>query len=203
MKKLITALILLLSIQTNAQHGNLCSLLVKSFNTSDEGFPFLRPGTNVESMKDFTINSDTINNYGLKNGSILKYPNLQSEKFNNKTFTAWTLLLSGQKQLLQEKKWDDVKETVTAQFTSFAKQYADGCFPQLQMSELILPSNNQEQLLVYYFYPKQITIPKNADNETIENLLRESTYIRFAVDKTWGVNGYYISYSVNGLKYNN
>lgn len=203
MKKLITAIILLLSVQTYAQQGNLCRLLIKSFNTSDDGFPFLRPNSDAETIKDFSINPDTISNYGLKKGSILKYPKLQSEKHNNKTFTAWTLLLSGQKQMLQDKKWDDVKETVKAQFTAFAKQYADGCFPQLQMSELILPSNNQEQLLVYYFYQKQINIPKNADNETIENLLRESTYIRFAVDKTWGVNGYYISYSVNGLKYNN
>lgn len=202
MKKLITAIIFLLALQTQAQQGNLCQLLVKSFNTSDEGFPFLRPNTDAETIKDFTINPDTISNYGLKQGSILKYPNLKSEKFKDKTFTAWTLLLSGQKQLLQDKKWDDVKETVTAQLTSFAKQYANGCFPQLQMSELILPSNNQEQLLVYYFYQKQINIPKNADNETIENLLRESTYIRFAVDKTWGLNGYYINYSVNGFKYN-
>lgn len=202
MKNLITAILMLLCLQTQAQQGSLCFLLVKSFNTSDEGFPFLRPNTDAETIKDFTINPDTISHYGLKNGSILKYSNLKSEKFNDKTFTAWTLLLSGQKQLLQDKKWEDVKETVTGQLTAFAKQYAACCFPQLKMSELILPSNDQEQLLVYYFYESQINIPQNADNATIEMLLRESTYIRFAVDKTWGVNGYFISYSVNGFQYN-
>lgn len=204
MKWLLTTLLLLICLCGSAQQGNLCRLLIKSFNASDEGFAFLRPGTSADTIEDYTLDEDTVAAYGLKTGSIVQYKNLTSAKYSGKTFTAWSLFLSGQHQLLYDREWNDVKETVTAQLTAFAKQYAEGCFPQLQMSELVLPVKDYDMdLLTYYFYPKQITIPKGADKTQIEALLKESTYIEFSVRKPWLIRGYFIGYSVNGLHYNN
>lgn len=203
MKQILTTLLLFFCLHSHAQQGNLCQLLIKSFNTADEGFPLLRPGTSADTIKDYSINEDTIKNYGLKKGSILKYNNIKSKLYAGKTYTAWTSLLSAQIRFLQEKKWDEVKETVATQFSNFAKQYADGCFSQLQMSELILPAEKYDnELLTYYFYPKQITIPQSANKTQIENLLSEVIYIKFSVNEPTLVNGYYMAYSINGLKYN-
>lgn len=204
MKQLLTTLLLFFCLNSHAQQGNLCQLLIKSFNTADEGFPLLRPGTSADTIKDFSINEETIKNYGLKKGSILKYANIKSKLYDGKTYTAWTLLLSTPIRFLHEKKWDEVKETVATQLSNFTKQYADGCFSQLQMSEMVLPVEKYDDAyFTYYFYPKSINIPKGANKTQIESLLREAVYIEFSVKKPTLVSGYYMSYSVNGLKYNN
>lgn len=204
MRQIITAVLLLLSVYSNAQQGNLCQLLHNAFNGSAEGFPFLRPNTASDTIKDYSINTDTITNYGLKKGSILKYTNIKSKLYDGKTYTAWTLLLSAQTHFLHKKNWEEVKEMVATQLSNFAKQYADGCLPQLQMSELILPVEKYDnELLTYYFYPKQITIPTGSNKTQIESLLSESFYIKFSVNEPILVNGYYMAYSVNGLQYNN
>lgn len=201
-KFLITTFLILLVFSSNAQQGNLCQLFYKAFNSADEGFAFLRPGTSTESIKDYSINEDSVKNYGLKKGSILKYTNIKSRSQNDKTYTAWTLLLSGQIYPLGDKKWNDVKENIKSTLTNFAKQYAENCLVQLQMSELILPTKDYDnELLTYYFYPKQIYIPNGADKDHVEALLNETTHIKFSVNKSVGVDGFYMGYSVNGIKY--
>lgn len=204
MKSLLTTLLIILCFNGNAQQGNLCQLLIKCFNTSDAGFPYLRPGTSADTIKDYSINEDTVKNYGLKNGRILKYANIKSKLYDGKTYTAWTLLLSAPIRFLNGKKWDEVKETVASQLSNFTKQYADVCFSQLQMSELILPVEEYDNAyFTYYFYPKSINIPKGANKTQIESLLSEAVYIEFSVKKSALVSGYYMNYSVNGLKYDN
>lgn len=200
---LITTVLIFFSFSSKAQQGNLCQLLYKAFNSADEGFVFLRPGTNTETIKDYSINEDSLKHFGLKKGSILKYTNIKSQSQTDKTYTGWTLLLSGQIYPLGDKKWDDVKENVKSTLTNFVKQYADSCLVQLQMSELVLPTKDYDnELLTYYFYQKQISIPNGADKDHIEAQLNETTYIKFSVNKSWGVAGFYMGYSVNGIKYN-
>lgn len=204
MKPFITIILVFLCLNTSAQQGNLCELLIKSFNGADEGFLLLRPGTNADTIKDYSISENIVTNYGLKKGSILKNTNIKSKLYSGKTYTAWTLLLSAPTRFLYQNKWEDVKETVATQLGNFVKQYGEGCFSQLQMSELVLPSEDYDNAyFTYYFYPKSINIPKGATKREIESLLSEAVYIDFSVRKPVLVAGYFMSYTINGLKYNN
>jgi hypothetical protein len=203
MKQLLFFLLLFVYLGSGAQqNGNFCQLLYKAFNSADQGFPFLRPGTIPDSIKSYRINEDTLKNYGFNKGSIIRNTNLRSKLHEGKTYTAWTLLLTSEKKY-GDRNWADIKEGVTQTMGKFLRQISDGCFSQqLKWSDLISPEGESSSYLVSYFYPKQISVPENTADAKIEELLSETTYIKVFLSAPWMGGGFYLNYSVNGIKYN-
>jgi hypothetical protein len=97
----------------------------------------------------------------------------------------------------------DIKESVNQTMGKFLQQISDGCFSQqLKWSDLILPGENSSSNLVSYFYPKTISIPENTEEAKIDMLLSETTYIKVFFEAPWIGSGFYLNYSINGIKYN-
>lgn len=202
MKKILIAILLFCISNSYAQQGNYCQLLYKAFNTSEDGFPFLRPKTNEDTIKNFLIDKDTLNNYGFLKGDITKWTKLKSNIVADKTFTAWTLTFSTEKKY-GDYKWEDIKENITASTVKFLQLLEENCFGnQLQRSEAILSTKNDGNVLVCYFYPKQITLPKDANEYVIDDILKEVPSIKFYLSAPFLQRGIFVNYQINGVKYN-
>ncbi len=205
MKQLLSTLFLFAFLNVNAQEANFCTLFIDGYNSASLGFPSLRSANtiNTDTLQKFNINEDFMKLYKFKNGSILNKAPFTSGLYRDKTYSKWTLFLKNEIILLNDKKWDDVKEPIIKDFSSIAQKLAGQCLVDLQMSELVLPSDNFDfDLAAYYFYPKQISIPKNASNDLIKELLKERNYIVISIKKPVFSNGFYMSYSIQGVKYN-
>ncbi|MBK7171753.1 MAG: hypothetical protein IPH84_00675 [Bacteroidales bacterium] len=197
---LFIGLIWALSIKAQV---NYCEIFINSFNESAQGFPSFRPGIPDSLVRNTDINPTFVEPYGLKSGWIGKAEAQQSARYPGHTYTEWEMHLRSNATSAGESSLEEVYEPLKAQFSQSVNSIYQSCLQELALSESYNITEEYSNLVFgYLIYPKAVTLSEKSDFSKAKEELREFPYIYITLEKSWGVNSYYFSYSIHGLRYN-
>lgn len=201
MKYIFILALALTALPAAAQQRNTCVLFIDAYNEGSKGFPSFKSNPD-DTSSIYEISKDSLAIFGLSSGMILNYLPLISQKNPQYRYKYWVLVLTGPRQFVSDKSWDELKETIQASFEQLCKTFGQVCFSGLKMSELCYGKDDKDrQLLNYYFYPKELELPAGLNREEVETMLQEEPYIHFSLNQPFIGKGYQMTYSVRGIRY--
>ena len=195
-------IVLIIALATHAQ-VNYCEIFINSFNESALGFSSFRPGIPDSLVRNTDLDPKFVEPFGLKSGWIGRAEAQPSARYPGHTFTEWEMHLQSHATSAGESSLAEVYEPLKAQFTQSVRSIYQTCLQELALSELYnITEEYSNQVFGFLIYPKTVTLGEKSDFSRARDELREFPYIYITLDRSWGVNSYYFSYSIHGLKYN-
>jgi hypothetical protein len=195
-------IVLIIALATQAQ-VNYCEIFINSFNESARGFPSFRPGIPDSLVRNTDLDPKFVEPYGFKSGWIGKAEVQQSARYPGHTYTEWEMHLRSNSTNAGESSLAEVYEPLKSQFSQSVNSIYQSCLQELALSELYnITDEYSSQVFGYLIYPKAVTLSETSDFSKAKEELKEFPYFYITLEKSWGVNSYYYSYSIHGLRYN-
>ena len=192
--KIITLffLVLILFARVSSAQINPCNLFYEAFNTADQGFPSLRPGT-ADGQDNYSVDSSILQQYQLASGNIYVKKHQPVPGQEGRFYSLFTLEMQSQWQITDQ-TWEILQKELESTFINQCRQYHEACFKdQLVMSPVTDKENDVSKLRNIFFYHPSLQLSEGDD---FKSMLLGSKYIEFSLQKSLVYHAFRMNYTI-------